>query len=795
MKVLLLLLLAPVVAVAQDCTYSLKGIVLDNQGGALPGAAVHFRDATRGTVTDLHGEFTLSALCEGSYELHVQYMGFDEATVSVQVPQSGLIKVRLSESSTLLETIVVESQKSNIGETQTAAKISGEALFENRGKTLGETLRKLPGVTSLQTGPTIFKPVINGLHSNRILILNNGIRQEGQQWGVDHSPEIDPFIASELTVIKDAGAIKYGPDALGGVVLVTPAELPSESKLGGEFNLVGMTNGRAGTASGLLEGGLKNAWGWRVHGTAKRAGDFHAADYNLSNTGMQEFNYSATLGYHKKDMGMEVYYSHFFTRLGILRGSSLGSEEDLKQALEQEPPQYTQPFTYKITTPNQEARHDLVKVNGHYHLSEQRSIRLQYGLQINRRKEFDVRRGNLNEIPSINLQLFTHTLDVEYEYSHRDKFYGSVGANGMFQDNQNIPGTLRIPFVPNFTQQSGGIFIINRWHLQKVALETGLRFDQRHYDVAGRDYKNELFHSALDFGNFSGTTGVRLPMNKSWKFNSTLGLAWRPPHVAELYSFGRHQSVGAIEYGLLLDKENNSIIPASQGNALPEKSLKWNNSFTFKKNKFEAEVTAFADLIFNYINLRPGGITTAFTGPTPYFRYTQNDALFAGVDFFGTCDLSTKFSINGKASWLRAKDIENNDYFLFIPSNRFELEATYRAPRTKGFPGVYVSLNARYVAEQKHGPRVIPIDAFLDNSTSNPVGTDLRNFDFLPAPPGYFLAGMQMGVSKAFKDSKLDFRVEVTNLFNQAYREYTNRMRYFADDLGRNLTLGLKYSF
>lgn len=34
-------------------------------------------------------------------------------------------------------------------------------------------------------------PVIHGLHSNRILILNNEVRQEGQQWGADHAPEID----------------------------------------------------------------------------------------------------------------------------------------------------------------------------------------------------------------------------------------------------------------------------------------------------------------------------------------------------------------------------------------------------------------------------------------------------------------------------------------------------------------------------------------------------------------------------------------------------------------------------
>ena len=789
---LLLFLLVPIVSPAQNCSYSIKGSVSDEKGDPLPGATIHIEGGTAGSVTDVHGDFTIYGVCSGNYELHVQFIGFEEALLPIEIPQKGVLQIRMSEASTVLETIVVEGQKTNVGESQTVARISGEGLFENQGKALGETLRKLPGVTSLQTGPTVFKPVINGLHSNRILILNNGIRQEGQQWGVDHAPEIDPFIATQITVIKDAGAIKYGPDALGGVVLVNPAELPSESRVGGAFNLVGMTNGRLGTVSGLLEGGLKNAWGWRVHGTMKRAGDFHAANYNLSNTGMQELNYSATLGYHKKDLGLEIYYSHFFTRLGILRGSSVGSEEDLQQALDQEPPQYTRPFTYKISNPNQEAKHDLVKVNGHFHLGDQQMLRLQYGLQINKRKEFDVRRGSLNEIPSINLELYTHTLDVEYEYSHRDNFYGSVGANGMMQDNRNIQGTLRIPFVPNFTQLSAGLFMVNRWQMEKMVLETGLRFDNRHYEVAGRDYKNEIYHSSLEFGNVSGSVGAGIPLHKGLKFKSTMGLAWRPPHVAELYSFGRHQSVGAIEYGLLLDKANNEVLPSTKENTKPEQALKWNNTFTYTKKRLEAEATIFANIIRNYVNLRPGGVTQSFTGPSPYFRYAQDHALFVGLDFYSAYTPAPAISLNGKATLLRARDIENNDNFLFIPSNRFELESTFQITHRADAPRLYFTLDLSYVAQQKHAPSVIPLDEFINNPD---LITGSNNFDFLPAPPGYFLTGLQVGAAKNFKHSKLDFRIEVSNLFNKAYREYTNRMRYFADDLGRNLTLGLKHSF
>jgi iron complex outermembrane receptor protein len=98
----------------------------------------------------------------------------------------------------------------------------------------------LAGVTTLQTGSSISKPVIHGLHSNRILIMNNGVRQEGQQWGSEHAPEIDPFIATRLSVVKGAAGVRYGSDAIGGVILVEPEELPFDKSLSGEAECGGI---------------------------------------------------------------------------------------------------------------------------------------------------------------------------------------------------------------------------------------------------------------------------------------------------------------------------------------------------------------------------------------------------------------------------------------------------------------------------------------------------------------------------------------------------------------------------
>jgi hypothetical protein len=160
---------------------------------------------------------------------------------------------------------------------------------------LTDYLKKMAGVSSIQTGPSIMKPVIHGMHSQRVVIMNAGIRQEGQQWGSEHAPEIDPFIADRLTVVKGASSIRYGSDAVGGVILVEPRKLPHEPGLQAELNLVGMSNGRQGIASGLVEQHLGKFFDvcWRLQGTVKHAGNLSTPDLILENTAFREYNWSS----------------------------------------------------------------------------------------------------------------------------------------------------------------------------------------------------------------------------------------------------------------------------------------------------------------------------------------------------------------------------------------------------------------------------------------------------------------------------------------------------------------------
>ena len=167
------------------------------------------------------------------------------------------------------------------------------------------------------------------------MILNNGIRLEGQQWGAEHAPEIDPFLADEITVIKGAETVRFGPEAMGGVILVSPAEIPTKSESKTDLYVLGASNGRMGNISVTHQDGFKSikGLGYRVQGSVKRAGNIQSPDYYQANTGLNEINFSGALGYTSPKLGAEIYYSFFNTELGILRDSHTGNLTDLQEII------------------------------------------------------------------------------------------------------------------------------------------------------------------------------------------------------------------------------------------------------------------------------------------------------------------------------------------------------------------------------------------------------------------------------------------------------------------------------
>ena len=795
---LLPLLLSSVLCWSQQaCDNTFTGIVVDEAEVPLPGAALTL-STTTGALSGEDGRFRFDKLCTGDFTLTVRLLGYEDLPVKLRIAGNVTREIHLKESTTQLEEVVIQHHDAAHTETATNyTELDERQLAERAGKSLGEVIREIPGVNSIQTGPGIFKPVIHGVHSQRVLILNHGIRQEGQQWGAEHAPEIDPFMASNVVVVKDASAIKYGSDAMGGTIIVNPDDLPEEAGIGGAVNTVLQSNGLSGTFSGMLQGGVPNhdGWGWRVNGTAKRTGDFRAANYNLTNTGVSELNFAGALGYHRERAGFDVYFSRFQTELGILKGTAIGNLDDLENAMERSEPLYTADFSYGISAPRQTVNHNLLKVNGHLNTNHG-EFRLQYGYQRNNRKEYDLRMGTLVNTPAMDLQLSTHTMDTEWESSHARRAVFTAGGNLMLQNNRNVPGTKRIPFIPNFYTVNVGGFGVVKIDLDPLVLDIGVRYDYRHYDVKGYDYKNTYYNMDMAFNNASGTLGATYTINKKQTLRFNFSSAWRPPHVAELFSLGTHQSAAAIEYGLLLNDTTNEIMDIGDVNFKTEQAVKFVVGYQLDWRKWSFLIEPYLNYILNYTYLRPTGITTNVRGAFPYFRYTQTDASFLGTDVSVILQATHHLKVTGTAALLRATDERNDDYLVYVPTNRFDVAVRYERPMKKFARSFYVESKLRYVARQNRAPRVVTVREIQDAADDGvDVFQDPSNFDFLPPPDAYTLLNLAGGFSFKKDRVQYDLRIASENTLNQAYREYTNRFRYYADDLGRNVIISLKAIF
>ena len=758
-------MLLPQSLLAQNnCSIAFSGKAIDAQTKeTLPFATVYIQELQTGVVADEKGRFKKDGLCPGSYTFVCSFLGYTSVTYKTDISKNTSFNFSLQPETTVIDEVVVKAEREEDRAlvSQSKVEIRSEDLIKVRGATLGEALTSVTGVYTLQSGPSIFKPVIHGLHSNRILVFNNGVRQEGQQWGSEHAPEIDPFIATKLSVIKGASSIRYGSDAIGGVIMVEPSSLPDTPGVSGEFNMIAASNNRMGVVSGIVEGALgKKLTGlsWRAQGTFRRAGNSQTPNYYMENTGFEEANYSASLGYKRKNFGGEIYYSQFNTKLGIFTGTHAESVNDMEAAINRPEPITPSYFSYTVDRPYQQVKHDLLKANAYLIFNNETRLDVVFARQENQRSEYDYvpLSGRLN--PELYLRLVSHTLDVIYKHKAVGNYSGTFGFNGITQGNVRQYEML----IPNFRNYGGGIFYIGKWTKDRLTLEAGTRYDYRWLRAYTLDNNTaQVITPTWDFQNFTGTIGSQyyIKPNLSWTLN--FGTAWRAPTVNELLSQGVHQSAIAYEIG--------------NQNLHSEVAYNFTTSLHYSSNRFHGEIGLYNNIIDGYIFLKPNlQYIHTVRGSYPTFTYTQVDARFQGIDLSGTYNIVDSLSFTTKVSTIFAWNNTIGDYLQLIPANRFENSFRYGFGNAGPFGQLYFGVNGIYVARQTRVP---------------------ANSDYLVPPPGYFLLNASIGFSVPVGKQYMTFSVTANNLLNEVYRDYMDRFRYFTDEPGRNIMLRVRIPF
>ena len=779
--------------IAQNCQYSLKGKISDfHDNSSIIGASLQIVNSNKNTITNFDGSFEFKNLCKGKITIVIKHVACESKTISFIISKDIVKEITLEHHLEELEEVVVKSE-SKSESTSIEKSIKKDIITNFSDKSLGDALNTLSGVSSLNTGNTIVKPMIHGLHSSRLLIINNNVRMFDQEWGDEHAPNIDMNASDRIDVIKGANSLKFGSDAVGGLIVVRGKKYARKDSLFGSSLMSFNSNGFGGNLNSEIIKSYKSGYYTKVQMSYRRFGDFKAADYSLTNSGLENINASFRLGYNSYLKGFEFYYSQVNNKFAILKSSHIGNVNDLVTAINSLEPRVIKEFSFSIDNPKQSIIHHLGKIEAYKRFQGFGKLTFQYDFQVNRRREFDLRRGDLKNTPVIDLRLVTNSIQSDLQVKPNDKLKLNIGFLGRFQQNNPISTGYR-PLIPNFDKFDMGLYTIGNYSLnESTELNAGIRYDfskikaRKWYNITDwnetYDY-DELFPEfetgtiagvriftkpQYTFHNFSTGLGLLKKINDDLSLFINYGLANRVPNPSELFSDGLHHSAARIEKGLLnINKETaNKFIVSMERN---------NNNFGFVISPYFKKINGFIQLI-------PVGISTTIRGAFPVYEYNQIDAEIYGIDIDLNKKINNRLDYYGSISLLRGKNTSENLPLINMPAANFNNKLMYFNEELKQLS---FSITHKTVLQQNRFP---DYNFFtLDPVTQQDVFVDISS-----TPPTYSIFGLN--ISSAFNEGKLQFELNVENLFNTSYREHLNRLRYFSDELGRNINFKIKINY
>ncbi|MBU2928904.1 TonB-dependent receptor [Winogradskyella psychrotolerans] len=782
---------------SQNCDYIFLGEIKDfHDGTPIESATIHIIERDKYIVSDFDGKFKIENLCAGTLTLTMSHIGCETKTVSYTIENDISKIILLEHHLEELNEVTVSSNFKTEG-TSIEQSISKADLEKYTDKSLGDALNAVSGVSSLNTGNTIVKPMIHGLHSSRLLIINNNVRLFDQEWGDEHAPNIDINSSDRVEVIKGANTLKYGSDAIGGLILLQPRRYAAIDSLFGSTMVSLNSNGRGGNINSEIIKTYASGLYGRIQTSYKQFGDFKSPDYYLTNSGLKNINASARIGYRTFEKGFDAYYSVVSNEFAILQASHIGNVGDLVAAINSREPRVIEDFSYNIDYPKQNILHHLAKIEAYKRFKNLGKLTVQYDMQINRRKEFDLRRGDLADTPVIDLRLFTNSLQSNLHIDYIDNLKIDSGILVRYQQNDAVSGTGVSPLIPDFEKYDASIYIIGNYNLNESSeISAGMRYDftrieaEKRYNVTdwNETYNyDELFpqfetndidnseiltYPEFTFHNISANLGYSKLFNNDLSLFVNYGLATRVPNPSELFSDGLHHSAARIETGLLtLNKEV---------------AHKFAVSFERNNQDFGFSISPYFKSINGFIQLIPTGITTTIRGAFPVWEYNQINAQIFGVDIDINKKITNNFNYNGNISILKGDNLSEDIPLIHMPSTNFTNGISYN---NKALNNLSINLINKTVLQQKRYPN-------YNFYTYDPVLQEDVYVDISSTPAAYSLFSFNSSVNfKAFKTGTLKLELNIENLFNTKYNEYLNRQRYFSQELGRNINLKMKINY
>ncbi len=765
---------------------SLKGKVLDAKtGNPLAGASVYLHEAKLGVVSTVDGSFTTPQVPTGKYLVEVTFIGYKSFLETIEIGVNTNRTIKLTIAVVENEAVTVTGVASAMRAKQSAQPVSivkkADLLATSSTNIIDALSRIVPGVAALSTGPAISKPIIRGLGYNRIITINDGVRQEGQQWGDEHGIEIDESSVQKIEVLKGPASLLYGSDGMGGVINIISNAPITQGTIKGNLNAGFLDNNGLFSANANLAGHLKNGFNWNVYGSSKSAKDYqNKLDGRVLNSRFNEQNFGGYVGVNRSWGYSHLMVSSFNQHLGLIEGERDASTGNflLFAGTTLEKIANNQDLNSRdILVPGQQINHFKIASDNNFAIGANRLI-LNIGYQRNQRKEL----GDPFEPtkPGLYFDLQTVNYNVQFHLQEKNGWKTAVGINGMFQENKNRGEEV---LIPEYQQFDAGAFVYTRKTFnEKLTLSGGLRGDIRSLQSKGYVDAGILKFNNFNknFGNFSGSVGLSYNASESLTIKANLSRGYRAPSVSELASNGTHEGTNRYEYG--------------DQNLQTETSLQFDAGIELNTQHVSFMFNAFYNNINNYIF---------------YSKLSNNAGADSLVNVDGQDIMAFKFKQSGAALYgFETKlDIHPHPLDWLHFSNTFSMVAGKFNESFEGVNRLPFIPPARLLTELRgdfknagNTLRNAYVKLEMDNvSTQNRVFTA---YDTETATLGYTLLNFAVGTDFVQKGKTIfSLHLALNNFTDVAYQNHLSRLKYAGENLvtgrtgvfnmGRNLSVKL----
>lgn len=788
------LFVATINVFAQNRT-SLSGKITDQKTGApLSGVSVYFPDLQVGSITDFSGLYYIKDLPEMNLMVEISFIGFNLIAEPVDLSTTSIKDFALTETFTELNEVVVTGLSKSAQRNRTASPImvvTPIQLKQMATNNIIDALATRPGISQITTGVGISKPVIRGLGYNRVLVVNNGIRQEGQQWGDEHGIEIDEYGVSRVEILKGPASLAYGSDALAGVINFLPTPTLPEGTIRGSFLTNYQTNN--GLIGGSLNlGGNQKGIAWDVRYSNKVAHAYkNKYDGYVFNSGFKENNFGGMIGINKYWGYSHLNFSMYHLTPGIVEGERdpitgqfvkpiIVNDTDKNEVIATK----SDFKSYNSFIPYQKINHyKLVSTNNF--IFGNSSLKTTIGWQQNHRKEFE----EVLEPKEHGLYFYMNTInyDARYSFTARNDIHFSFGTNGMYQNSQNKGVEF---LIPDYDLFDIGVFALAKKSWDRWTLSGGLRYDLRaehgkdlwldenDEKTNSPDANSEQLFSAFNtkYLGISGSIGATYHFNDNHYTKLNLSKGYRAPNIAEISANGVHE--GSVQY----------IIGSPALN--PENSYQLDYALGMNSGNITAEANLFYNYVTNYIfleKLNSVAGNDSLTSGYQTFNYTSGNAQLYGGEI--TIDIHP-YSLD----WLH---FENS--FSYVQSVQVNQPDSMRYLPLTPAPKLYSELRA---TANKLGKNIA--NAHLKIGVENYFKQNYfyEAFGTETATPGYTLVNAGIGADIIFKKRTLfSIYINANNLTNVAYQSHLSKLKYLDENnvtrrkgvynMGRNISFKL----